>query len=145
MISSSVGQTGEIMIDSQWKLDPQKMTEIKQVCLLLLHVWFRLTDWTHLWTTNIITSWSDANCKDLPLHLHFKSKIQKKKATQKKTLMIWPHLLCSDFYVHRFYTDNLHKRNKLICLWSTHSAEPLTGRSQNSQGAKYCVTWQWRQ
>lgn len=32
VISSSVGQTGEIVIDSQWKLDPQKTIGIKQVC-----------------------------------------------------------------------------------------------------------------
>lgn len=80
VISSSVGQTGEIVIDSQWKLDPQKKTGIKQVCLRSLHVWFSLTDSSHLWTTNIKARWFDANCKEQLPHLHFKEKIRNKKA-----------------------------------------------------------------
>lgn len=64
---------------------------------------------------------------------------ERNKNPTQKDLMIWSHLLCSDFYIHRFYTPNLHKRNKLICFWSTCSVSPPTGRSQNSWQAN--IVW----
>lgn len=47
VISSSVGQTGGIVIDSRWKLDPQCSTKddgnYASVFAPVVHVWFSLT------------------------------------------------------------------------------------------------------